>query len=97
MDARRNKPSGQLFSVYTKYFCVSRETITVIHLRAMESKTDKPKRGRPYTGGSDPVRTIRVGPVWVEAKEIARARGVPFATVVTELLTRYVARNRTTS
>lgn len=53
-----------------------------------------PKRGRPATG-SDPVRTVRVGAVWDEARDVMRERGDSMAAEITRCLTRYVARHKT--
>lgn len=53
----------------------------------------KRRRGRPATG-SDPVRTVRVGPVWDEARATAKRRGESLATIITTALARYVARHR---
>ncbi|GIH07515.1 hypothetical protein Rhe02_55820 [Rhizocola hellebori] len=39
-------------------------------------------RGRPVTTGTPPVRTLRVGPIWDKAKEIADKRGDKMADVV---------------
>ena len=49
--------------------------------------------GRPATG-QVPVRTVRVGPVWDEAKALAAERGEKFSDVIDELLKRYVSRHR---
>lgn len=48
------------------------------------------KRGRPATGQT-PVRAVRVGPVWDEAKAIADARGDHMAVIVDKALRRYIA------
>jgi hypothetical protein len=49
--------------------------------------------GRPATG-QVPVRTVRVGPIWDEAHEIAKGRGEKFSDVIDSLLKRYVARHQ---
>lgn len=56
---------------------------------------EQPKRspGRPATGQT-PVRTIRIGPVWDEAKEYAEDRGETMTAVVEAALRRYVQRAR---
>lgn len=49
--------------------------------------------GRPATGQT-PVRTMRVGTIWDEAKAIADARGEKMTAVVEDALRRYVRRNQ---
>jgi hypothetical protein len=55
--------------------------------------TEPRRPGRPATG-QVPVRTVRVGHVWDQAHEIAKARRERFADVVESALSRYVARHR---
>lgn len=55
--------------------------------------TEPRRPGRPATG-QVPVRTVRIGPVWDQAHEIAKARGERFSDVVETALARYVARHR---
>ncbi len=50
------------------------------------------KPGRPATG-QVPVRTVRVGPVWDEAKAVAKAERVRFADVIEVLLQGYVTKH----
>ena len=49
--------------------------------------------GRPATG-QVPVRTVRVGPIWDEAKAVAEEQGEKFSDVIDTLLKRYVARHK---
>jgi hypothetical protein len=50
------------------------------------------KVGRPATGQT-PVRTVRVGTSWDEAKAIADRRGEKMAAIVEEALRRYIRRH----
>lgn len=50
--------------------------------------------GRPATGQT-PVRTMRVGSIWDQAKAIADARGEKMTAVVEDALRRYVRRHTT--
>jgi len=60
----------------------------------MDDETPRPKRGRPATG-HDPVRTVRIGPIWDEARDTAKRRGDSMADIITTALTKYVARSKT--
>jgi len=54
--------------------------------------TDEPRRvGRPATGQT-PVRTVRIGHIWDEAKQHADERGDKLAVILEEALRRYVHR-----
>lgn len=50
--------------------------------------------GRPATGQT-PVRTMRIGGIWDEAKAIADRRGEKMTAVVEEALRRYVRKHAT--
>jgi len=50
------------------------------------------KRGRPFTGRAKEKRNIRVGEVWDQAAELARARGETMTAVVERALKNYVHR-----
>lgn len=49
--------------------------------------------GRPATG-HDPVRTIRMGPIWTEANALAKSRGERLSDVIETALKRYVERHQ---
>lgn len=49
--------------------------------------------GRPATGQT-PVRTVRIGRVWTEAKAIADSRQEFLRDVIEVCLRRYIARHR---
>lgn len=51
------------------------------------------KRGRPATGET-PVRSVRMGKVWEEAREVAAERGENLHVVLERYLQRYVAAHR---
>lgn len=55
--------------------------------------TEKRGPGRPATG-QVPVRTVRIGSAWDEAKALAEQRGEKFSDVLDGLLKRWVARHR---
>lgn len=55
--------------------------------------TENRRPGRPATGQT-PVRTLRLGPVWDEAKAIADERGDKMAIVIEEALRRYIRRHQ---
>lgn len=48
----------------------------------------------PKPEGQTPVRTVRIGNVWDEAKAIAEERGEKLPAVIDAALRRYVARHR---
>jgi len=48
--------------------------------------------GRPATG-HDPVRTVRLGPIWDDARALAKQRGERLSDVIEVALKRYVARH----
>lgn len=50
------------------------------------------KVGRPATGQT-PVRTLRLGSIWDEAKAIADQRGEKMTAVVEDALRRYIKRH----
>ncbi len=50
---------------------------------------EKRPRGRPVTTGTTPKRNIRVGVVWDEVAEIAKANGETMTAVVVRLLEHY--------
>lgn len=54
---------------------------------------NRKKPGRPATGHS-PTRSVRIGPVWDEAMEIAKDRGDKLNQVITRALENYVRRHR---
>lgn len=49
---------------------------------------------KPYAQRPRKHRTIRVGPVWDEAKTIADIRGETLTAVILDALNRYVRRNK---
>lgn len=55
--------------------------------------TEPRRPGRPATG-QVPVRTVRVGRIWDQARAVAKERGERFADVVERELVRYVHRHR---
>jgi hypothetical protein len=55
--------------------------------------TEKRGPGRPATG-QVPVRTVRVGPVWDEARALAKEHGDRMPEIIEAALKRYVARRR---
>lgn len=54
---------------------------------------EKRPRGRPATGVT-PKRNIRVGDVWDQAEELAKADGETMTDLVKRLLARYVNEQR---
>lgn len=51
------------------------------------------KPGRPATGQT-PVRTLRMGPVWDEARAVAKERGENLRDVIERYLRRYIAAHK---
>lgn len=56
----------------------------------------KPKRGRPKGSatGQKPLRTLRVGPLWEQGQEQAKADGITMTALVEEALRREIARRQ---
>lgn len=60
---------------------------------AVMKKSTTKKRGRPFGGGSDPMRSVRISDeIWGSVKTAAETAGVPVAEVVREGLVREVKR-----
>ncbi len=55
--------------------------------------TEAKKVGRPATGQT-PVRTLRLGALWDEAKTIADRRGDKMTAIIEEALRRYIRRHQ---
>jgi hypothetical protein len=58
----------------------------------MTEENEKRRPGRPATG-HHPTRSVRIGPVWEEAMEVARQRREPLNQVITRALENYVRRH----
>lgn len=56
------------------------------------SVTEPRRAGRPATGQT-PVRTLRIGAIWDQARAIADARGEKLTAVIEDALRRYVRRH----
>jgi hypothetical protein len=51
------------------------------------------RRGRPATG-TNPVRSMRIGAIFDEARRIAESHGESITVLVERLLTEYVAKHK---
>jgi len=68
--------------------------ITVVDRRRRPVTHNPRRRGRPATGQT-PVRSVRIGPIWDEAKAIAKANNETISSVIERKLTEYVKNART--